>query len=63
MTAGVYLDTYLSALAPWLTRDDVTDLLINKPGEVWIETTSGSSDPVIGHDFLDLPPDSASGPA
>jgi type IV secretion system protein VirB11 len=41
MTAGVYLDTYLSALAPWLTRDDVTDLLINRPGEVWIETTSG----------------------
>jgi type IV secretion system protein VirB11 len=41
MTAGVYLDTYLSALAPWLTRDDVTDLLINHPGEVWIETTSG----------------------
>ena len=41
MTAGVYLDTYLSALAPWLTRDDVTDLLITRPGEVWIETTSG----------------------
>ncbi len=41
MTAGIYLDTYLSALAPWLTRDDVTDLLINQPGEVWIETTSG----------------------
>jgi type IV secretion system protein VirB11 len=41
MTAGVYLDTYLSALAPWLTRDDITDLLINRPGEVWIETTSG----------------------
>jgi type IV secretion system protein VirB11 len=41
VTAGIYLDTYLSALAPWLTRDDVTDLLINQPGEVWIETTSG----------------------
>jgi type IV secretion system protein VirB11 len=41
VTAGVYLDTYLSALAPWLTRDDITDLLINAPGEVWIETTSG----------------------
>jgi type IV secretion system protein VirB11 len=41
MTAGVYLDTYLSALAPWLTRDDVTDLLINQPGEVWIETAGG----------------------
>lgn len=41
MTAGVYLDTYLSALTPWLTRDDVTDLLINQPGEVWIETAGG----------------------
>lgn len=41
MTAGIYLDTYLSALAPWLTRDDVTDLLINQPGEVWIETSGG----------------------
>ena len=28
-----------------------------------IETSSGSPDPVIGHDFLYLPPDSASGPA
>ena len=42
MTAGVYLDTYLSALAPWLTRDDVTDLLINRPGEVWVETAAGA---------------------
>ncbi|HEY1877907.1 MAG TPA: P-type DNA transfer ATPase VirB11 [Rhizomicrobium sp.] len=41
MTAGIYLDTYLSALAPWLTRDDVTDILINQPGEVWIETAGG----------------------
>jgi type IV secretion system protein VirB11 len=41
VTSGLYLDTYLSALAPWLTRDDVTDLLINRPGEVWIETVGG----------------------
>jgi type IV secretion system protein VirB11 len=41
MTAGIYLDTYLSALEPWLTRDDVTDVLINQPGEVWIETSGG----------------------
>ena len=41
MTAGIYLDAYLSALAPWLSRDDVTDLLINRPGEVWIETDRG----------------------
>src|SRR5262249_1983732 len=36
-----YLDTYLSALSPWLERDDVTDILINQPGEVWIETAGG----------------------
>jgi len=41
MTAGVYLDAYLTPLAPWLSRPDVTDVLINRPGEVWIETTSG----------------------
>jgi type IV secretion system protein VirB11 len=42
VTAGLYLDAYLSALAPWLTRGDVTDILINRPGEVWIETTDGA---------------------
>jgi len=41
MTAGVYLEAYLTPLAPWLSRPDVTDVLINRPGEVWIETTSG----------------------
>ena len=41
MTAGVYLDAYLTPLAPWLSRPDVTDVLINRPGEVWIETTGG----------------------
>ena len=42
MTAGLYLDTYLANLEPWLTRTDITDLLINRPGEVWIETVGGS---------------------
>ena len=35
---GVYLDAYLQPLRPWLERADVTDILINAPGEVWIET-------------------------
>jgi type IV secretion system protein VirB11 len=39
--SGVYLDAYLSPLAPWLERDDVTDLLVNRPGEVWVETVEG----------------------
>ncbi len=42
MTAGVYLEAYLTPLAPWLSRPDVTDLLINRPGEVWIETADGT---------------------
>jgi type IV secretion system protein VirB11 len=42
MTAGVYLEAYLAPLAPWLSRPDVTDLLINRPGEVWIETANGT---------------------
>jgi type IV secretion system protein VirB11 len=41
MTAGVYLEAYLAPLAPWLSRPDVTDVLINRPGEVWIETVAG----------------------
>jgi type IV secretion system protein VirB11 len=39
--AGVYLDAYLAPLAPWLARRDVTDVMVNRPGEVWIETTTG----------------------
>ena len=42
MSAGVYLEAYLAPLAPWLSRPDVTDLLINRPGEVWIETAGGN---------------------
>jgi type IV secretion system protein VirB11 len=35
---GVYLRTYLAPLAPWLERTDVTDILVNQPGELWFET-------------------------
>lgn len=41
MTTGVYLDAYLAPLAPWLARPDVTDVLVNRPGEVWVETAGG----------------------
>ena len=37
MSAGVYLESYLAPLAPWLGREDVADVLVNRPGEVWIE--------------------------
>jgi type IV secretion system protein VirB11 len=35
---GVYLRTYLAPFAPWLDRTDVTDILVNQPGEIWFET-------------------------
>lgn len=39
---GIYLDSLLAPLAPWLEWPDVTDLYINRPQEVWIETLGGA---------------------
>ncbi len=37
ITDDVYLRSYLEPFAPWLSSADVTEILVNKPGEVWIE--------------------------
>ena len=37
----VYLGSYLEPLAPFLARADVTDIYVNRPGEVWIEAIGG----------------------
>lgn len=42
--AGVYLLSYLAPLAPFLDRADVTDIYVNQPGEVWVETLGGASE-------------------
>lgn len=39
--AGFYLDSFLAPLAPWLGRKDVTDIYINRPGELWVESVGG----------------------
>ena len=39
--AGYYLDSFLAPLAPVLARGDVTDIWINRPGEVWVEALGG----------------------
>jgi len=36
-----YLGSYLEPLAPYLARPDVTDIFVNRPGEVWIEALGG----------------------
>jgi type IV secretion system protein VirB11 len=38
---GVYLSAFLEPFAGWIARPDVTDILVNKPGEVWVESVTG----------------------
>lgn len=42
--SGVFLSAYLAPLLPVLDRDDVTDIYINRPGEIWIEIIGGAID-------------------
>ena len=34
---SVYLDAYLAPFRQWLDQEEVTEILVNRPGEVWIE--------------------------
>ncbi|MCI4590576.1 P-type DNA transfer ATPase VirB11 [Sphingobium sp. BYY-5] len=38
---GVYLASYLAPFADILARPDVTDIYVNRPGELWVETIVG----------------------
>jgi type IV secretion system protein VirB11 len=51
---GVYLRAYLAPLTGMLARPDVTDIYVNRPGEIWAETTGGA---IERHDVptLDAP--------
>jgi type IV secretion system protein VirB11 len=33
----VYLHSYLEPFRPWLERADISEILVNRPGELWIE--------------------------
>ena len=37
LASDIYLDSFLAPLGPLLAREDVTDIYINRPGEVWVE--------------------------
>ncbi len=34
---SVYLDAYLAPFREWLDRETVTEILVNQPGEIWVE--------------------------
>ena len=38
LAQNIYLESYLAPLAPYLARPEVTDIYVNKPGELWLET-------------------------
>lgn len=50
---GYYLDSFLEPLAPVLERSDVTDIWINRPGEVWVESLGGGIER-LANEALDL---------
>ena len=47
---SVYLDAYLAPFREWLDRETVTEILVNRPGEIWIEDAVQS-----GMQRIDLP--------
>lgn len=48
-----YLRQYLTPLQPVLARADVTDIYVNRPAEIWVETLDGR---IERHDTPDLTP-------
>ena len=39
---GIYLRSYLAPLSGMLARPDVTDIYVNRPREIWVETIGGA---------------------
>ena len=50
-SAASYLQIYLGPLSAHLERPDVTDLYVNRPGELWVETLGGQ---IERHDAPEL---------
>jgi type IV secretion system protein VirB11 len=55
-TTGIYLASCLAPFSAALSRADVTDIYVNRQGELWLETLGGAverhEDPAIGEQTL-----------
>ena len=51
MAEAVYLDHYLGQLGPYLDADDVTDIYINRPNELWVERLGGEAERIFVQGF------------
>lgn len=49
---SIYLQSYLEPLRPWLDATDVTEILVNRPGEIWVERAGAAA--MERHDIADL---------
>ena len=56
-SSGVYLRSCLAPFDQWLTQPEVTDIYVNRPNEIWVETLGGEierhEDPAIGELLLE----------
>lgn len=41
--ASIYLQSYLAPLQYWFDAPDVTEILVNRPGEIWVERTGAAT--------------------
>jgi type IV secretion system protein VirB11 len=44
---NIYLESYLAPLGAWLARGDVTDIYVNRPGELWLETLGNAPERIV----------------
>lgn len=51
VTSGIYLRSLLAPLGALMARADVTDIYVNRPGELWVETLGGA---VERHELAEL---------
>ena len=40
---SIYLQSYLEPLRYWFDAEDVTEILVNRPGEIWVERTGAAT--------------------
>jgi type IV secretion system protein VirB11 len=52
--AGVYLRTYLAPFARLLEHPDVTDILVNRPGEVWVEALGRGMERILMPEITEI---------
>ncbi len=49
---SIYLQSYLEPLQYWFDAPDVTEILVNRPGEIWVERTGAAN--MERHDVPEL---------